>query len=123
SGFVVGAISLGLGTAMVYPTLLASSVTLSIQLGRASTMGAYRLWRDIGYAIGACCQGWLPMHPAWKARCSSSLHQHSCLVSLSLSTCVKPIQAGRHHESCHRCGTVVGAPRVDAFWFVAMDCR
>src|SRR5215212_2601687 len=60
SGFVpwaVGAMLLGLGTAMVYPTLLAAIGDVAHPEWRASAVGVYRLWRDGGYAIGALLAG------------------------------------------------------------------
>ncbi|RJG03522.1 MFS transporter [Noviherbaspirillum sedimenti] len=55
--FVLGAILLGAGTAMVYPTLLAAIGDVVHPAWRASTVGVYRLWRDMGYAIGALLAG------------------------------------------------------------------
>ena len=48
---------LGLGTAMVYPTLLAAVGDVAAPAWRASAVGVYRLWRDLGYAIGAMLAG------------------------------------------------------------------
>jgi MFS family permease len=48
---------LGLGTALVYPTLLAAVADVSHPDWRASAVGVYRLWRDSGYAIGALLAG------------------------------------------------------------------
>jgi MFS family permease len=56
-GFAVGGILLGLGTAMVYPTLLAAIGDVAHPTWRASAVGVYRLWRDLGYAIGAVVAG------------------------------------------------------------------
>jgi MFS family permease len=56
-GFAVGAAALGLGTAMVYPTLLAAIGDVAHPTWRASSVGVYRLWRDLGYAIGALLAG------------------------------------------------------------------
>jgi MFS family permease len=56
-GFAAGAILLGLGTAMVYPTLLAAIGDVAHPLWRASAVGVYRFWRDLGYAIGALVAG------------------------------------------------------------------
>ena len=56
-GFVVGAVGLGIGTAMVYPTLLAAIGDVAHPSWRASAVGVYRLWRDLGYAIGAVLAG------------------------------------------------------------------
>lgn len=56
-GFVVGQVLLGLGTAMVYPTLLAAVGDVAHPSWRASAVGVYRLWRDLGYAVGALLAG------------------------------------------------------------------
>jgi MFS family permease len=56
-GFSAGAALLGVGTAMVYPTLLAAIGDVAMPLWRASAIGVYRLWRDLGYAIGALLAG------------------------------------------------------------------
>ncbi len=55
--FVSGAVLIGLGTAMVYPTLLAAIGDVAHATQRASTVGIYRLWRDLGYAVGALLAG------------------------------------------------------------------
>ncbi len=52
-----GAVLQGLGTAMVYPTLLAAISDVSRPEWRATSMGVYRFWRDLGYAIGALLSG------------------------------------------------------------------
>jgi len=48
---------LGLGTAMVYPTLLATIADVADPAWRGSAIGVYRLWRDLGFAIGALLAG------------------------------------------------------------------
>ena len=48
---------LGIGTAMVYPTLLASIGDVAHPSWRGSAVGVYRLWRDLGYAVGALLAG------------------------------------------------------------------
>lgn len=50
--FALGAALLGLGTAMVHPTLLAAIGDVAHPTWRASAVGVYRLWRDLGHAIG-----------------------------------------------------------------------
>jgi MFS family permease len=57
AGFAIGAASLGTGTAMVYPTLLAAIGDVAPPVWRASAVGVYRLWRDLGYALGALLAG------------------------------------------------------------------
>ena len=57
AGFATGAALLGIGTAMVYPTLLAAIGDVAHPSWRASSVGVYRLWRDLGYAVGAVLAG------------------------------------------------------------------
>ena len=59
AGFAAGAVLLGIGTAMVYPTLLAAIGDVAHPSWRASAVGVYRLWRDLGYAVGALLAGLL----------------------------------------------------------------
>jgi len=55
--WLVGAVLLGIGTALVYPTLLAAVSDVAHPEWRASAVGVYRLWRDGGYAVGALLSG------------------------------------------------------------------
>jgi MFS family permease len=55
----LGAVLLGAGTAMVYPTLLAAIGDVAHPLWRARSVGVYRLWRDAGFAVGALLAGLL----------------------------------------------------------------
>jgi MFS family permease len=55
--WILGAVLQGLGTAMVYPTLLAAIVDHAHPTWRASSLGVYRFWRDLGYAVGALLSG------------------------------------------------------------------
>jgi len=62
TGFVMwlaAAILFGLGTAMVYPTLLAVVVDVAEPRRRGSITGIYRFWRDLGFAVGALLVGLL----------------------------------------------------------------
>jgi MFS family permease len=56
-GFAIGATLLGIGTAFVYPTLLAAIGDVAHPSWRGSSVGVYRLWRDLGYAFGAVLAG------------------------------------------------------------------
>ena len=56
-GWALAAVLLGVGTAMVYPTLLAAIGDIAHPSWRASSVGVYRLWRDSGFAIGALTAG------------------------------------------------------------------
>ncbi|MEO6294338.1 MAG: MFS transporter [Candidatus Limnocylindria bacterium] len=51
------AVLLGIGTAMVYPTLLAAIGDVAHPSWRASAVGVYRFWRDLGFAAGALLSG------------------------------------------------------------------
>jgi MFS family permease len=55
--WIVAAALQGLGTAMVYPTLLAAITDHAQPTWRASSLGVYRFWRDLGYAVGALLSG------------------------------------------------------------------
>jgi MFS family permease len=57
SAYALCAALLGIGTAMVYPTLLAAIGDVAHPSWRASAVGVYRLWRDLGYAAGALFAG------------------------------------------------------------------
>ena len=55
--WIFGAVLMGLGTALVYPTLLAAIGDVAHPSWRASSVGVYRLWRDSSYAISAVLVG------------------------------------------------------------------
>lgn len=55
--WLVSMVFLGLGTALVYPTFLGAVSDHSAPDWRASAIGVYRLWRDLGYALGALIAG------------------------------------------------------------------
>jgi MFS family permease len=57
--WAVAAVLLGAGTAMVYPTLLATIADVAHPTWRARSVGVYRLWRDGGFAVGALVAGLL----------------------------------------------------------------
>jgi MFS family permease len=55
--WLLGTVLLGVGTAMVYPTLLAAVSDASHPTWRARSLSIYRFWRDMGYAVGALLAG------------------------------------------------------------------
>lgn len=59
SFFLLAALSaiLGLGTALVYPTFLSTIAQVTSPNQRAESIGTFRLWRDLGYAVGAIISG------------------------------------------------------------------
>jgi MFS family permease len=56
-GWIIAALLMGVGTALVYPTLLAVIGDVAAPAWRASAIGAYRLLRDLGYAVGGLVAG------------------------------------------------------------------
>ena len=55
--WLLGSLLLGLGTARVYPSLIAAVSDNSHPAWRARSLSVYRFWRDLGYAIGALFAG------------------------------------------------------------------
>ncbi|NNF34618.1 MAG: MFS transporter [Saprospiraceae bacterium] len=55
--FALLSIILGIGTAIVYPTFLAAIADYTHPQQRAESIGTFRLWRDLGYAVGALLTG------------------------------------------------------------------
>jgi MFS family permease len=55
--WLLGSVLLGLGTAMVYPSLIAAVSDASHPAWRARSLSVYRFWRDLGYAVGALSAG------------------------------------------------------------------
>ncbi len=55
--WLIASLLLGLGTAMVYPTLIAAVSDASHPSWRARSLSVYRFWRDLGYAVGALSAG------------------------------------------------------------------
>lgn len=57
AAWAMASVALGLGTALVYPTLIAAVADASHPSWRASAVGVYRFWRDSGYVVGAVIAG------------------------------------------------------------------
>jgi MFS family permease len=58
-GIIVGMSFLGIGTALVYPTLLAAISDVAYPKWRATSLGVYRFWRDLGFVFGAIGVGFI----------------------------------------------------------------
>jgi MFS family permease len=58
-GWIAGMSLLGIGTALVYPTLLAAISDVAYPQWRATSLGVYRFWRDLGFVFGATGIGFL----------------------------------------------------------------
>jgi len=59
SGWIAGMALLGIGTALVYPTLLAAISDVAHPKWRATSLGVYRFWRDLGFVFGAVGVGFV----------------------------------------------------------------
>jgi MFS family permease len=57
SHYIFLSVILGAGTALVYPTFLATVAENTHPQDRAKSLGIFRLWRDLGYAVGAIITG------------------------------------------------------------------
>jgi MFS family permease len=58
-GIIIGMSLLGIGTALVYPTLLAAISDIARPKWRATSLGVYRFWRDLGFVFGAIGIGYI----------------------------------------------------------------
>ena len=58
-GWITGMSLLGIGTALVYPTLLAAISDIAHSRWRATSLGVYRFWRDLGFVFGAVGIGFI----------------------------------------------------------------
>lgn len=79
--WLIGSVLLGVGTAMVYPTLIASVSDASHPSWRARSLSVYRFWRDLGYAVGALSAGIIAdlFGAAW------------AIASIGLATCISGV--------------------------------
>ena len=93
------ALLLGLGTAMVYPTLLAAVGDVAQPDWRASAVGVYRLWRDLGYAAGALLAGAVADRAGIPAAITTvaALTGISALIALSR---LRETAPGRRRAAC-----------------------
>jgi MFS family permease len=97
SAWIVGALLQGLGTAMVYPTLLAAISDVAHPERRATIMGVYRFWRDLGYAVGALLSGVI----------ADLLGMRAAIKVVAVLTLLSGVQVAlRMRETLRRTGTV-----------------
>jgi MFS family permease len=89
----VGAVLLGAGTAMVYPTLLAVIGDVAHPAWRARSVGVYRLWRDGGFAVGALLAG--AIADLWGVRMAVWV-----IAGLTLASGAIGCYAGRRGHRC-----------------------
>jgi MFS family permease len=91
--WAIGTVLLGAGTAMVYPTLLAAIGDVAHPAWRGRAVGVYRVWRDLGYAVGALMGG--VVGDLWSLRAAVWVASATSVVSAL-------IVAVRMYETHHR---------------------
>lgn len=88
--WAAGTVLLGAGTAMVYPTLLAAVGDVAHPSWRGRAVGVYRVWRDLGYAVGAIIGGII----------ADLLGLHAAIwMAATLSAAAALVVAGRMYET------------------------
>ena len=104
-GWAFGTVLLGLGTAMVYPTLLAAVGDVAHPVWRGRAVGIYRVWRDLGYAVGAIVGGIVAdiwgLHAAvWMAAALSAAA--AMAVALRMYETHTPARSGKEESATGR---------------------
>jgi MFS family permease len=105
---LVGSVLLGAGTAMVYPALLAAVGDVAHPAWRATSVGVYRFWRDLGYAVGALMAGVVAatLDLVWAVHVAGMLTFLSgVLVWVRMSETLPALAANSPDESLPRCPT------------------
>lgn len=100
--WLAGSLMLGIGTAMVYPALIAAVSDASHPAWRARSLSVYRFWRDLGYAIGALSAGLI----ADRFGLSAAIFSIAALTFLSgvvVAACMRrPITPTRSYPAASR---------------------
>jgi MFS family permease len=100
--WAAAAVLLGLGTALVYPTLLAAIGDVAHPAWRARAVGIYRLWRDAGFAVGALLSGVIA--DVWSVRTAvwavAALTAASGVVAVRMYETLHPPEAMRRYGAC-----------------------
>jgi MFS family permease len=96
--WAVGTVLLGTGTAMVYPTLLAAIGDVAHPVWRGRAVGIYRVWRDLGYAVGALMGG--VVADLWSLRAA-------VWTAAAVSIVSALVVASRMYETHHRPADIV----------------
>ena len=98
-----GSVLLGLGTAMVYPALLAVVSDAAAPEWRARSLGVYRFWRDLGYAIGALLAGVIAdlVGIGWAIGVVGGLTLLSGIITAVVMVETRPSAAVRADEPAH----------------------
>jgi MFS family permease len=116
---VAGAVVLGVGTAMVYPALLATAADIAPPAQRATTLGWYRFWRDLGYPAGALLAGMVSA----AFGLASAVYVAALLTFISglvANVSIAPHFSGRHVMTDIATRT---RERIEAQGFVGLDDR
>jgi MFS family permease len=101
--WAAAAVALGVGTACVYPTLLAAVGDVAHPSWRASAVGVYRLWRDAGYAVGALVAG----------VAADLVGLRGAIVTVAALTAASGLVAARFLTETHTVGSAPPTGRAD----------
>lgn len=99
--WIGGSVLLGLGTAMVYPSLIAAVSDASHPSWRARSLSVYRFWRDLGYAVGALAAGIIAdvFGLAWAIAAIGALTFFSgAVTAFTMQSRIAPPATGARHE-------------------------
>ncbi|BAS29199.1 MFS transporter [Limnochorda pilosa] len=110
---LMGSVLLGIGTAMVYPSLLAAVGDSAHPSWRTTSLGVYRFWRDLGYAVGALTSGLVAgaLGLAWAVHVAGLLTLASGLVAWGAMRETLPTRAAEAREAFRQPAGPPGAGR------------
>ena len=113
---LVGSALLGVGTAMVYPALLAAVGDVAHPTWRATSVGVYRFWRDLGYAVGALMAGVVAamFGLVWAVHAAGILTLLSGLVAWALMNETLPGVSGATTNALRPANTASGSTTLRA---------
>ncbi|MEX2254445.1 MAG: MFS transporter [Acidimicrobiia bacterium] len=89
--WIACALAMGIGTALVYPTLIAAIGDRAYPTWRASAVGVYRLWRDLGYAIGGLLVGVV----------ADAFDDRAAIVVVAVITATSGVVVARRMQDAH----------------------
>jgi MFS family permease len=89
--WIACALAMGLGTALVYPTLIAAIGDRAHPTWRASAVGVYRLWRDLGYAVGGLLVGVV----------ADAFNDRAAIVVVAVITAASGLVVARRMQDAH----------------------
>lgn len=92
--WIVCSLAMGIGTALVYPTLIAAIGDRAHPAWRASAVGVYRLWRDLGYAVGGIVVGVI----------ADAIDEEAAIYAVAALTAISGLVVARRMQEATRSG-------------------